>query len=77
MKSRVTERGQITIPKPIRQRLGIRAGEEVTFDEAEGGAVTISRMAGSDPLDELYGVLDLGVDTDEFVRGIRGEPDAI
>ena len=28
---RVTEKGQVTIPKPIRDKLGIRPGSEVAF----------------------------------------------
>jgi AbrB family looped-hinge helix DNA binding protein len=32
---RVTEKGQVTIPKPIRDRLGISPGSEVEFVERD------------------------------------------
>jgi AbrB family looped-hinge helix DNA binding protein len=35
--SRVTEKGQVTIPKEIRERLGIRPGDEVTFENTDEG----------------------------------------
>jgi antitoxin PrlF len=73
--SRVSEKGQITIPKPMRDRLGIRAGESVEFHE-ERGRIVIEKALARDALDELYGVLDLGRGSDEFVRELRGEPDS-
>ena len=32
-------RGQVTIPKPLREKLGIRAGTTVTFEERDGRLV--------------------------------------
>ena len=72
--SRVSEKGQVTIPKPMRERLGIRPGEVVQFRE-EPGRLVIEKTLTRDALDELYGVLDLGRTTDEFVRELRGEAD--
>ncbi|SDF03259.1 AbrB/MazE/SpoVT family DNA-binding domain-containing protein [Halorientalis regularis] len=37
--TRVTEKGQVTIPKSIREELGIRPGDEITFVETEEGYV--------------------------------------
>lgn len=34
----VTSKGQVTIPKRIRQELGIAKGSQVEFELAEGGA---------------------------------------
>lgn len=34
---RVTVKGQVTIPKAVRDRLGIGHGDEVTFEETEDG----------------------------------------
>jgi antitoxin PrlF len=72
--SRVSEKGQVTIPKRMRERLGIRPGESVEFHE-EPGRIVIEKALARDAVDELYGVLDLGRGTDEFVRDLRGEPD--
>ena len=39
----ITSKGQITLPKPIRQALGVDAGGKVAFD-FEGDRVTVSRV---------------------------------
>jgi AbrB family looped-hinge helix DNA binding protein len=36
MKSTVSEKGQVTIPKRLRDKLGIRGGTVLDFDEEEG-----------------------------------------
>jgi len=36
---RVTEKGQVTIPKDLRDALGIGAGTEVTFERADDAIV--------------------------------------
>jgi antitoxin PrlF len=70
MKSVVSEKGQVTIPKALRDRLGIRAGEVLDFEEMEGRLVA-SKVVERDPVDEVYGILDLGRPTDELVRDLR------
>jgi AbrB family looped-hinge helix DNA binding protein len=80
---RVTSKGQVTIPKHIRRRVGIRAGAEVDFSEQEGAILvrkTSRRRKGKSPgdsfadyLDSVTGVVDLGMTTDEFMQLLRGE----
>lgn len=38
-KRRVTERGQVTIPKQLRDKVGIREGDELVFDERKNEIV--------------------------------------
>ena len=45
MASRVGERGQITIEKPIREELGIYAGDE-TIQRIENGRIVIEVIPG-------------------------------
>ncbi len=54
MKSVVSEKGQVTIPKPLRDRLGIRAGEVLDFDE-EAGRLVARKASTQDPVDAAYG----------------------
>jgi antitoxin PrlF len=75
MTSTVSEKGQVTIPKPIRERLGIRAGQVLEFDEHSGGAVVARKTATRSPVDELYGVLRVPGGTDKLIERLRGEPD--
>lgn len=70
MKAVVSEKGQVTIPKPLRERLGIRSGETLEFEEDEGRLVA-HKASDRDPVDELYGVLELEEGTDAFVDAMR------
>jgi len=75
MKSTVSEKGQITIPKALRERLGIRAGEVLELSEDHGRLVARKTLA-DDPVNAAYGVIDLGRTTDEFLDDLRGKSDA-
>ncbi len=71
MKTTVSEKGQITIPKRLRDRLGLRPGTVLDFEEAEGRLV--GRKVQVDTLDSLYGILPMPEGgTDAFIREIRG-----
>lgn len=82
---RVTEKGQVTIPKEIRDRLGIVPGSEVEFVPSRDGALLV-RVDGDkadeairnfeDWAEKVCGTLDLGgVSTDEFMEWLRGPRD--
>ncbi|MDD4915336.1 MAG: type II toxin-antitoxin system PrlF family antitoxin [Methylococcales bacterium] len=46
----VTSKGQITLPKPIRQALGISVGERIVFD-LRGTEVIVSKAEESEHID--------------------------
>ena len=71
MKAIVSEKGQVTIPKRLRDRLGLRPGTVLDFDEAEGRLIG-RNVPGRDALDELVGTVDLGMSTDAYIRELRG-----
>lgn len=72
-RGKVTERGQVTIPKRLRERLGIRPGEVLEFDERGDGVLTIRKTSGRGALDAVYGALPLDRSTDELIAELRGE----
>lgn len=76
MNARVSEKGQVTIPKRLRERLGIRAGETLDFEE-EDGRLVAAKLGVQDAVDDVYGILGEGLDTDAAMRALRGEPDAV
>ena len=49
----VSEKGQVTIPKPLRRSLGLAPGTVLAFEEREGRLVA-SRVSG----DERMGALN-------------------
>ncbi len=73
MKARVSEKGQVTIPKALRDRLGIRTGDVLEF-ETDRGLLVATRAADADQVDAVYGILRgrLGGGTDSFLRRTRG-----
>lgn len=71
MTSRVSEKGQVTIPKELRSRFGIRAGEEVTFRE-EDGRIVLEKAPRPGRFDALYGIHPSEQSTDEFIDELRG-----
>jgi len=72
MKTTVSEKGQVTIPKPLRIRLGIRSGQVLEVREERGRLVMSKQKTPRDAIDELYGILKLGRSTDEIMDELRG-----
>ncbi len=73
MKTIVSQKGQITIPKLLRLRLGIRKGQVLDVREERGRLVMTKHRPSRDAIDELYGILKLGRRTDEIMKELRGE----
>jgi AbrB family looped-hinge helix DNA binding protein len=71
MKTRVSEKGQVTIPKKLRDQLGIRFGDELDF-EIEQGRLVAAKVSERDVIDRLYGSLKLPAPTDELMEELRG-----
>jgi len=51
----ITSKGQITIPKSVRERLGVDAGDRVEFVETENGIFTV--IAATRDVKELKGIV--------------------
>jgi AbrB family looped-hinge helix DNA binding protein len=73
MRAKVAERGQVTIPKVLRERLGIRPGTVLEFNEEQGKLVAVKATA-MDTIDQFYGKLGSGRRTDDVMRELRGNP---
>ena len=72
LKSAVSEKGQVTIPKLLRDRLGLKAGSIVEF-ELKGGVLLGRKGAGSkDPLGAVTGIIELDDAVDEYLLATRG-----
>lgn len=73
MKTTVSKKGEITIPKAIRDSVGIRAGTILDVEESEVGVVLRKRQE-NDPIGEWLGKgrLPVGKNVDEYLDLIRG-----
>ncbi|HYI61982.1 MAG TPA: AbrB/MazE/SpoVT family DNA-binding domain-containing protein [Acidimicrobiales bacterium] len=74
---KVTEKGQVTIPKDLRDAMGIGAGSDVEF-EREGDTIVVRKRNG-DPTrgrrvaERLRGRGDVHLGTDEIMALTRGD----
>jgi AbrB family looped-hinge helix DNA binding protein len=55
--TRVTSKGQVVIPKPVREQLRWASGTQLAVEIIGGGAVRLTPLAAADPVDALYGCL--------------------
>ncbi len=74
---RITSKGQVTIPAPIRERLGLLENTEVEF-EVVGNSVRVRkardrRVEGKSIVAHLRGRATTGLRTDEILALTRGK----
>ena len=67
---RVTRRGQVTIPKNLRERTGIDDGTEVEFHE-ENGRIFIVKAMQDNPFLQWVGFVGRPGDSDAVVKLMR------
>ncbi|MGH8674180.1 MAG: AbrB/MazE/SpoVT family DNA-binding domain-containing protein [Burkholderiales bacterium] len=72
MKSRISSKGQVTVPAAVRDALGLVAGTAVDFLVREGEAVMRKSRQGADPVDRVYGKLHLTRSVDALLDDMRG-----
>lgn len=71
MKAVVAERGQVTIPKALRQKLGIRPGTILEFDINDSTLVAV-KADEKDPIDKVFGCLGK-LTTNKIILELRGK----
>ena len=70
---RISERGQITIPKELRERFGLDHSVEVELTPTDGGLLIHKRTAARHPVERVHAILGSGKDTDSYIKEIRGQ----
>jgi AbrB family looped-hinge helix DNA binding protein len=79
MSTTVTSKGQVTIPKPVRDRLNLKPGSAVDFELADDGRVVLVK-AGKKPtqiksrFERFRGSATVKMTTDEIMALMRGGP---
>jgi AbrB family looped-hinge helix DNA binding protein len=82
MATTVTSKGQVTIPKQVRDALNIRPGAKVVFDVNSAGELVLRKSVRTksrrpDRFERALGSAEikLGCSTDEYMAMIRGYDD--
>ena len=75
--AKVTSKGQVTVPRDVRRRLGIRAGDHLLFEEDEKG-VRVTAVRKESPFDRYMGIGNPGIGKgrkgiQKWLRELRGE----
>jgi len=68
----ISERGQITIPKRLRERFGMHHNVEVEITPVAEGLLIQKKTSAQHPVDRVYGILDANRSTDDYIEQIRG-----
>ena len=74
--STVTSKGQVTIPKRVRERLGLQPGDKVDFSLSKDGDIVMAKVDGEKPVSRFakyVGTLKAGMTTDEIMKLLRPE----
>ncbi|MBO0717562.1 MAG: AbrB/MazE/SpoVT family DNA-binding domain-containing protein [Rhizobiales bacterium] len=73
----VTRKGQVTIPKPVRDRLGINPGSKVDFEVSEDGRAFLRRIGRHavkpSRFERMRGTATTSLTTDEIMALTRGD----
>ncbi len=76
MKATIGERGQVTIPKALRERMGMKSGQRVEIEEQDGHLV-LRKVFEDERIARVFGTLQVpdGWDTDSMIDAMRGPAD--
>jgi AbrB family looped-hinge helix DNA binding protein len=72
VKSRISSKGQVTVPVEVRDQLGLATGTEIEFVIRDGEAVLRKGGGPTHPVDRIYGRLRLGEPVDAVLDAMRG-----
>jgi len=74
MKAILSEKGQVTIPKDIRDRLGLKNGQVLDF-VVDNSEIRVRKVAPIDAAESVYGILKGKRSSDQIIRDLRGIAD--
>jgi antitoxin PrlF len=77
--AKLTSKGQITVPRDIRRRLGVRAGDKLEFED-NGDGVQVKAVRDGSVFEKYRGIGTPGIGSgrkgiQKWIREIRGHED--
>jgi AbrB family looped-hinge helix DNA binding protein len=79
MATTVTVKGQVTLPKAVREAVGIQPGDRVEVRATASGGIYIEKLGAKSYRDRLLAIakkypMITDRSTDEIMRELRGDP---
>ncbi len=68
---KVTSKGQVTIPKELREKMGIKPGDYLEVRESSEGYV-IEKKLDKGKLEKYVGILNKESSSDNIIKELRG-----
>ena len=77
--AKLTSKGQITVPRDIRRRLGVRAGDKLEFED-KGNGVRVKAVRDGSVFEKYAGIGNPGIGSgrkaiQKWIKEIRGHED--
>ena len=77
--AKITSKGQITVPREIRRRLGVRAGDKLEFED-NGNGVHVKAVRSASVFEKYRGIGTPGIGSgrkavQKWLRELRGHED--
>lgn len=77
--ARLTSKGQITVPREVRRKLGVRAGDRLEFEE-DGADFRVRPVRTESPFKKYAGIGNPGIPRGRraiirYIRKMRGHDD--
>jgi AbrB family looped-hinge helix DNA binding protein len=72
IRAKVTTKGQLTIPKSLRDKLGIKTGDYIVVKETSAGYL-IEKEVDEKRFDKYIGYLNLNTTSDDIIRELRDQ----
>ena len=72
MKAKVTSKGQLTLPKPLRDKLGLKTGDNIIIRETSEGYI-LEKELDQQRFKKYVGYLNQESDSDKVIEELRGE----
>jgi len=69
---KIGERGQITIPKNIREKYGLMPFIEIELVPEEAGVLIRKKSLQSSPVEKVFGILNKKANTADYIEAVRG-----
>ena len=68
---KVTSKGQVTIPKKLREKMGLKPGDYLEIKEESEGYL-INKKVDKEKIEKYVGILNKEKSSDDVVKELRG-----